>query len=55
MELSSESGFDYVPTEAILSPVTEAVPEASTWAMLLAGFAGLSVVGYRRSRKSAAV
>jgi hypothetical protein len=28
--------------------VPEAVPEASTWAMMLAGFAGLGFVGYRR-------
>jgi choice-of-anchor A domain-containing protein len=27
-----------------------AVPEASTWAMMLAGFAGLGFVAYRRSR-----
>jgi choice-of-anchor A domain-containing protein len=27
-----------------------AVPEPSTWAMLIAGFAGLAFVGYRRSR-----
>jgi Protein of unknown function (DUF642) len=28
------------------------VPEASTWAMMLAGFAGLSVLGYRARRGS---
>jgi choice-of-anchor A domain-containing protein len=28
-----------------------AAPEASTWAMMLAGFAGLGFVGFRRSRK----
>jgi hypothetical protein len=27
-----------------------AVPEASTWAMMLAGFAGLGFVGYRRNK-----
>ena len=26
------------------------VPEPSTWAMLLLGFAGLGVIGYRRTR-----
>ena len=31
-----------------------AVPEPSTWAMLLLGFAGLGFAGYRRSRKIAA-
>jgi hypothetical protein len=29
-------------------------PEASTWAMMLAGFAGLGFLGWRESRKSAA-
>jgi hypothetical protein len=28
-----------------------AVPEASTWAMMLAGFAGLGAVTWRRTRK----
>ena len=35
--------------------VTAAVPEASTWAMMLIGFAGLGYAGYRSSRKSAAL
>ena len=30
---------------------TSAVPEPSTWAMLLIGFAGLGIAAYRRSRK----
>jgi outer membrane lipase/esterase len=30
-----------------------AVPEASTWAMMLVGFAGLGFAGYRRSRQRA--
>jgi choice-of-anchor A domain-containing protein len=33
---------------------TAAVPEPSTWAMLLAGFAGLGFLGWRRARKGAA-
>jgi hypothetical protein len=32
-----------------------ATPEPSTWAMMLIGFAGLGVAGYRSTRKSAAV
>jgi len=32
--------------------IGSAVPEASTWALMLAGFAGLGLVGYRTSRKS---
>ncbi len=35
--------------------VTPAVPEPSTWAMMLIGFAGLGYAGYRTSRKSAAL
>jgi hypothetical protein len=31
------------------------VPEASTWAMMILGFAGLGFAGYRTSRKAAAV
>jgi hypothetical protein len=31
------------------------VPEPSTWAMMLVGFAGLGFVGYRRSRKAASI
>jgi LPXTG-motif cell wall-anchored protein len=29
------------------------VPETSTWAMILMGFAGLGLAGYRASRRSA--
>jgi hypothetical protein len=36
----------------ITPPPTTAVPEASTWAMLLVGFAGLGLAGYRQSRKA---
>ena len=32
--------------------ITPGVPEPSTWAMLLAGFAGLGWAGYRQSRKA---
>ena len=33
---------------------TSAVPESSTWAMLLLGFAGLGLAGFRRARKNRA-
>jgi len=36
-----------------LSAPTAAVPEPSTWGMLLLGFAGLGFIGYRRTRKMA--
>ncbi len=32
-----------------------AVPEPSTWAMMLVGFAGLGFAGYRSARRQAAV
>lgn len=35
-------------------PSVSAVPEPSTWAMMLFGFAGLGFVGYRRTKKSVA-
>jgi hypothetical protein len=31
--------------------MTAVVPEPSTWAMMLVGFAGLSYAGYRRARE----
>jgi hypothetical protein len=37
------------------SLVSGAVPEPSTWAMMLIGFAGLGFIAYRRTKKSAAV
>jgi hypothetical protein len=42
-------------TQALeFAPETPAVPEASTWAMLLAGFAGLGYMGWRGTRNTAA-
>ena len=35
-------------------PGVSAVPEPSTWAMMLLGFGGLGLLGYRKSRKSVA-
>jgi hypothetical protein len=37
-----------------LGTFTTAVPEPSTWAMMIAGFAGLGFAGYRASRRSGA-
>ena len=41
-----------LPTTAL---VTAPVPEPSTWAMLIAGFAGLAYLGWRKARKVAIV
>jgi hypothetical protein len=40
-------GFDFA--------IGGAVPETSTWAMMLAGFAGLGFAGYRSTRRQVAV
>ena len=51
------SGIEYVvfsvnPQGGITNlTFNSAVPEPSTWAMVLLGFAGLGFAGYRRSRK----
>ena len=40
-------------TQALeFSPTAPATPELSTWAMMLAGFAGLSLLGYRQTGKA---
>ena len=38
---------------SLIGGSTGAVPELSTWAMLLTGFGGLALAGYRRARKPA--
>ena len=43
-------GSDIVNNRFMLA--TTSVPEPSTWAMMLLGFAGLSFAGYRRARAS---
>ena len=54
VQLQSALGFDYIPTDAILSSAsTGAVPKASTWAMMLAGFGGLGPLAARRAKKTA--
>jgi hypothetical protein len=37
-----------------IDPPADAVPEPSTWIMLLLGFTGLGFAGYRRKQKSVA-
>jgi hypothetical protein len=46
--------FDYaLGSSPYSSPPT--IPEASTWVMMLAGFAGLGLAGYRRKQKTGAI
>ena len=40
----------FVDTE-YTDPIASGVPEPSTWAMLLLGFAGIGFMAYRRSRQ----
>jgi hypothetical protein len=40
---------------SVMGPSIGAVPEPSTWAMLLLGFAGLALAGHRRARRNKAV
>ena len=42
------------PEDLVLSVTVTQVPEPSTWAMMLAGFAGLGFLSYRASRKTTA-
>jgi hypothetical protein len=49
-EFASPGGFG-VGTFSLTAVTRTAVPEASTWAMMVIGFAGLGVAGYRASQK----
>jgi hypothetical protein len=54
---TASSGLAYYVSfdgSAIVVPVT-AVPEPSTWAMMLIGFAGLGYAAYCRQKKNAAL
>ena len=46
--------FTSFPTSVSFVLTAPAAPEPSTWAMMLAGFAGLGFAGYRASRRAAA-
>jgi hypothetical protein len=45
--------FGQIQYSTIISEVTAAVPEPSTWAMMLLGFAGVGFMAYRRKNKPA--
>jgi PEP-CTERM motif len=50
----SNSSPEYLMLEAIgYDPVTGALPEPSTWAMMILGFAGIGFMAYRRKSKPA--
>jgi len=52
----NQNAVGLTPGSSIYAPVTidvtfSAVPEPSTWAMLLIGFAGLGIAAHRRRAK----
>jgi hypothetical protein len=51
IELGWTSPATYIPPTSIGPVFAEAVPEPSTWAMLLIGFAGIGFAAYRKRRQ----
>jgi hypothetical protein len=52
--LAGTTSVFFATTETVITPpVTPGVPEPSTWAMIILGFAGLGFMGYRRKDKMA--
>jgi hypothetical protein len=51
--LAGSSGFSYIGVDSVSVVQTSpgGVPEPSTWAMILLGFAGVGYMGYRRARE----
>lgn len=47
---SSDFGGQFIFSDGVFAS-TSAVPEPSTWAMMIIGFAGVGFIAYRRSRK----
>jgi hypothetical protein len=43
----------YVPGDALTGGITAAIPEPSTWAMMIFGFAGIGTIAYRRRNTTA--
>jgi hypothetical protein len=49
---AQNSNFSYRLDDVSVTRVASAVPEPSTWAMTLIGFAGIGFLAYRRKRNS---
>jgi len=45
---ASEGSFEQPRISGLAAPGVAAVPEASTWAMMILGFVGVGILGYRR-------
>jgi PEP-CTERM motif len=54
-DYSNNTGNLGLATNSLLTATASSVPEASTWAMLLFGFAGLGLAGYRVRRVAASI
>jgi hypothetical protein len=50
---NNTTGFGATPSKLVVTATS--VPEASTWAMLLLGFAGLGLVSYRARRRAVSI
>jgi hypothetical protein len=58
VNLLSADGFKeikHIEISGLAAVVGSAVPEAPTWAMMVAGFAGLGFLGYRKTRSDNAL
>jgi hypothetical protein len=53
IELGWTSPYTYIPPTSIGPVIAESVPEPSTWAMMVLGFAGVGFMAYRRRNQSA--
>jgi hypothetical protein len=54
-QTTSSGGIWFAQTTTITASAITIVPESSTWAMMLLGFAGLGFAGYRSRKRSGAV
>jgi hypothetical protein len=51
--LAANPGYSLVFSPGFAPPLSSAVPEPSTWAILILGFAGLGYAGWRQGRSVA--
>ena len=51
---AGESFDEFKQVQFSAASIPPSIPEPSTWAMMLAGFAGLGFLGYRASRRETA-
>ena len=53
--VGNQGGYAVAQVELFGIPAVGGVPEPSTWAMMLLGFAGLGFAGYRTSRRAVSI